>query len=171
MGSGRGLNRWRCVYWFWPLFWNNWNHFEFYLPLWSVLILLNNGSLCCGAGSVSWTQSTALLVQWKHSLVSHFICGDGYSLHIFFHVICPWSFRDWWTLYFGIDGLMEFFLRLSLKMVLVLALSSLKRIRDLQAQSVSPSSLDFIPGLVKIPLVGLMNWLCLWVFMQTLLGV
>lgn len=59
--------------------------------------------------------------------------------------------------YFGIDGLMEFFPRLSLKMVLLLALSSLKRIRDLQAQSVSPSSLDFIPGLVKIPLMGLMN--------------
>ncbi len=39
---------------------------------------------------------------------------------------------------------------LTLKTVLLLALSSLKRVGDLQALSVSPSCMDFAPGLVKV---------------------
>ncbi|KAL0166316.1 hypothetical protein M9458_038160, partial [Cirrhinus mrigala] len=39
---------------------------------------------------------------------------------------------------------------LTLKMVLLVALSSLKRAGDLQALSFSPSCLDFAPGLVKV---------------------
>ncbi len=38
---------------------------------------------------------------------------------------------------------------LTLKMVLLLAISSLKRVGDLQALSVAPSFLDFAPGLAK----------------------
>ncbi|XP_042583419.1 uncharacterized protein LOC109076134 [Cyprinus carpio] len=39
---------------------------------------------------------------------------------------------------------------LTLKMVLLVALSSLKRVADLQALSISPSCMDFAPGLVKV---------------------
>jgi hypothetical protein len=39
---------------------------------------------------------------------------------------------------------------LTLKTVLLLALSSLKRVGDLQALSISPSCMDFAPGLVKV---------------------
>ncbi len=38
---------------------------------------------------------------------------------------------------------------LTLKRVLLLALSSLKRVGDLQALSVAPSFLDYAPGLAK----------------------
>ncbi len=41
---------------------------------------------------------------------------------------------------------------LTLKVVLLLALTSLKRVGDLQAFSVSETCMDFAPGLVKVPL-------------------
>ncbi len=40
---------------------------------------------------------------------------------------------------------------LTLKVVLLLALTSLKRVGDLQAFSVSETCMDFAPGLVKLP--------------------
>ncbi len=39
---------------------------------------------------------------------------------------------------------------LTLKTVLLLAISSLKRVRDLQALSVAPTHLDFAPGMAKV---------------------
>ncbi len=42
---------------------------------------------------------------------------------------------------------------LTLKMFFLMAITSLKRIGDLQALSISPSCLDFAPGLVKVILI------------------
>ncbi len=48
---------------------------------------------------------------------------------------------------------------LTLKMVFLMAIASLKRIEDLQALSISPSCLDFAPGLVKVILHPHPNYL------------
>ncbi len=48
---------------------------------------------------------------------------------------------------------------LTLKMFFLMAITSLKRIGDLQALSISPSCLDFAPGLVKVILHPHPNYL------------
>ncbi len=87
----------------------------------------------------------------KDPLVTHFLCGvmrlrpqirsrvPPWDLAVVLEALCRPPFEP-------IEEISD---RLTLKTVFLLAISSLKRVGDLQALSVAPSYLDFAPGLAK----------------------